>query len=87
MSYVGVYNFLAGMYVFNLQKKGITLRSPQMAEVIELGEGTALEAAEENGVNPEEIVSFCLARLISDTHQISSDAHQVTPSHRAQRSD
>ena len=86
MSQLVVYNYLLSMYDLILQKEDGAIRFSQMAEEIELETGAALEAAREAGVSPEEMASFCLARMIEDTSQISSAALQETPLHRAQRS-
>lgn len=75
------------MYYLDLQKGKATLTSPQMAKQFNGGIKGAFKAAEKNKVSAEEIVAFCLARMISDTHQIASDARRVTPSHKDQRSD
>ena len=43
--------------------------------------------AQVKGASREDVVTFCLSKMISDTHQKSSDAQRETPSHRALRSD
>ena len=75
------------MYYLDLQTGTETLTSPQMAEEFNVRIKGAFKAAEKNKVSAEEIVAFCLAQMISDTHQIASDARRETPSHKNQRSD